>query len=76
MKVYGGADLKTHTSLTSTLAACISFTTRPLYSHGNSRRCPLDRMLSGPQSRPGRQGEEKILDPTGTRNPTHGSSSP
>jgi hypothetical protein len=27
----------------------------------------LDRRLGGPQSRYGRRGEEKILDPTGTR---------
>jgi hypothetical protein len=36
----------------------------------------LDRKLGGPQSRFGRRGEEKILDPTGTRNPTPRSSSP
>jgi hypothetical protein len=30
-------------------------------------RYPLDRRLGGPQSRSGRCGEEKILDPTGTR---------
>jgi hypothetical protein len=35
----------------------------PLYP-----RYPLDRRLGGPQSRSGRRGEEKILDPTGTRN--------
>jgi hypothetical protein len=29
---------------------------------------PLDRRLSGPQSRSGRRGEERILNPTGTRN--------
>jgi hypothetical protein len=32
--------------------------------------------LGGPQSRSGRFGEEKILDPTGTRTPTPRSSSP
>jgi hypothetical protein len=32
--------------------------------------------LGGPQSRSGRRGEEKILDPTGTRTPTSWSSSP
>jgi hypothetical protein len=32
--------------------------------------------LGGPQSRSGRFGEEKILDPTGTRTPTPQSSSP
>jgi hypothetical protein len=29
---------------------------------------PLDRKLSGPQSRYGQCGEVQILDPTGTRN--------
>jgi hypothetical protein len=37
---------------------------------------PLDRRLGGPQSRSGRFGEEKILDPSGTRTPTTQSSSP
>jgi hypothetical protein len=41
----------------------VSFTPRPLYSRGRSL---LDRRLGGPQSRPGRRGEEKILGPTGT----------
>jgi hypothetical protein len=27
---------------------------------------PMDRSLGGPQSRSGRRGEEKIIDPTGT----------
>jgi hypothetical protein len=35
----------------------------------------LDRRLGGPQSRSGRLGEEKVLDPVGTRTPTHRSSS-
>jgi hypothetical protein len=39
-------------------------------------RYPLDRRLGGPQSRSGRRGEGKILDPTGTRTPTLRSSSP
>jgi hypothetical protein len=30
---------------------------------------PLDRRLGGPQSRSGRRGEEKILDPNGTQTP-------
>jgi hypothetical protein len=45
----------------------VSFTPRPLYPRGKSPRYPLDRRLGGPQSRSGRRGEEKILDPTGTR---------
>jgi hypothetical protein len=38
----------------------VNFTPRPLYP-----RYPLERRLGGPQSRSGRSGEEKILDPTG-----------
>jgi hypothetical protein len=34
---------------------------------GKKTRYPLERGLGGPQSRPGRRGGEKILDPTGTR---------
>jgi hypothetical protein len=48
----------------------VSFTPRSLYPRGRTPRYPLDRRLSGPQSRFGRRGEEKILDPTGTRTPT------
>jgi hypothetical protein len=36
----------------------------------------LDMRLSGPQGRSGRRGEEKILDPPGTRTPNPRSSSP
>jgi hypothetical protein len=46
----------------------VSFTARPLYSRVKSHRYPLDRRLGGPQSQSGRLGEEKILDPSGTRN--------
>jgi hypothetical protein len=45
----------------------VNFTPRPLYPRGKSPRYPLDRRLRGPQSRSGRFGEEKILDPTGIR---------
>jgi hypothetical protein len=47
---------------------------RPLYPRGKSLQYPLDRRLGGPQSRSERLGEEKILDTTGTRTPTPGSS--
>jgi hypothetical protein len=45
----------------------VNFTSRPLYPRGKSPRYPLDRRFGGPQSRSGRFGEQKILDPTGTR---------
>jgi hypothetical protein len=48
----------------------VSLTPRPLYRRGKSPRYPLERRLGGPQNRAGRRGEEKILDPTGTRTPT------
>jgi hypothetical protein len=54
----------------------INFSPRPLYPQGKSHRYPLDRRLGGPQSRSERFGEEKILDPTGTRTPTPRSSKP
>jgi hypothetical protein len=54
----------------------VSFRPRPLYPRGNSPRYALDRRLGAPQSRSGRCGEEKILDPTETWNPTPRSSSP
>jgi hypothetical protein len=34
---------------------------------GKSPMYPLDTRLGGPESRSGRRGEKKILDPTGTR---------
>jgi hypothetical protein len=40
-----------------------SFTPLPLYPRAKSPRYPFDRRLGGPQSRSGRRGEEKILDP-------------
>jgi hypothetical protein len=45
----------------------VSFTPRPLYPRGKSPQYPLDVRLCGPQSQSGRRGEEKILDPTGTK---------
>jgi hypothetical protein len=54
----------------------VSFKPWPLYPRGKISRYPLDRRLGGPQSRSGRRGEQKILYPTGTRNPTPCSSSP
>jgi hypothetical protein len=47
----------------------VSFTSRPLYSRGNSYGYPLDRRLGGSQSWSGRYEEEKNLALTGNRNP-------
>jgi hypothetical protein len=41
----------------------VSSTPRKLYSQVKSRRYPLDRTLGRPQSRSGRCGEEKNLEP-------------
>jgi hypothetical protein len=48
----------------------VSFRPLPLCPLGKGLRYPLDRRLGGPQSRSGRRGEEKILEPTGTQTPT------
>jgi hypothetical protein len=48
----------------------VTFTPLLLYPRGKSPPYPLDRRLGGPQSRSGRRGEDKIIDPTGTRTPT------
>jgi hypothetical protein len=53
----------------------VSFTPRPLYPCGEPRYL-LDWRLGRPQSRSGRHGKEKILDPTSTRTTTPPSSSP
>jgi hypothetical protein len=47
----------------------VSVTPLPLYPGRKSPWYPLDKRLGGLQSRSGRRGEEKILDPTGTRTP-------
>jgi hypothetical protein len=41
----------------------VSFMPLPLYPRGKSSRYPLGRRLGGPQSQPGRRGEDKILPP-------------
>jgi hypothetical protein len=45
----------------------VSFPPLPLYPGGKSPQYPLDRRLSGPQSRSGPYGDMNIFDPTGTR---------
>jgi hypothetical protein len=77
MKAYRGVDVYIHTFLTSVLDGGEWSASRPgRYTPGESPGCPLDKRLGGPQSRTGRRGVEKILDPTGTRTPTPPSSSP
>jgi hypothetical protein len=41
----------------------VSFTPQPLYPQGMSLWYPLDRRIGGPQSQPGRGGEEKNSQP-------------
>jgi hypothetical protein len=71
MKASEGMDVLIHIFLTSALVGGEwSSTPLPLYTRGKAPRYPLDRRLAGPQSRSGQCGEEKILDPTRTQNPT------
>jgi hypothetical protein len=78
MKAYGGLDVEIHIFLTSALAGAELSASRPgRFTLGERAPWyPLDRRLSGPQSRSGRRGDEKILDLTGTRTPTPQASSP
>jgi hypothetical protein len=78
MQAYWGVDVYIHIFLDpgTSWRWVVCFTLRPPYPRGKSRQYPLDRRLGGPQSQSGRHGEVKILDPTGTRNPTPRSSSP
>jgi hypothetical protein len=71
MKACGGVDMYRSRilALGTSWRWVVSFTPRPLYPRG-------ERRLGGPQNRSGRRGEEKILDPTGTRIPTPLSCSP
>jgi hypothetical protein len=56
MKTYGGVEVYVHELLCSALdwRWVVHFTHRPLYT-----RYPLERMLGGPQSRPGGSSERK-----------------
>jgi hypothetical protein len=70
MKAYGSGCIDPHfLDLGTSWRRVVNFTPRPLYPQEKNLRYPLDRRLGGPQSRSGRFGEEKILDPTGTRTP-------
>jgi hypothetical protein len=72
MKTYGGVDVYIHVFLTSELVGGEWSASRP------GRFTPRERAPGthwiggqvGPQSQSGQHGEEKILDPTGTRSPT------
>jgi hypothetical protein len=71
MKTYGVVDVWINVFLTSALVGgVVSFTPLPLIPRGKSPRYSLERRLGGPQSRSGLRGEEKNLEPTGTRTPT------
>jgi hypothetical protein len=71
MKAYwGGWNYSSTHSLSSALdGGVVSFMPRPLYPHGKSPWCPLDRRLGGLQSRSGRGGEEKNSRPLRDSNP-------
>jgi hypothetical protein len=70
MKTYGGVDVYIHVFLSGHFHAPAAL---PL---GKYPQYPFDRRLSGTQMRSGRHGEEKILDPTGTRTPTPSATQP
>jgi hypothetical protein len=78
MKAYGGVEVKIYIFLTSALAGGKWSASRPgrFTPRGRKPGYPLDRRLGGPQKKSERHGEEKILDPTGTRTPIPRSSSP
>jgi hypothetical protein len=76
MKAYGVVAVYTHIFLASALADMNCQLDAPAALPSEKEpRYPFDRRLGGPQSRSGRSGEEKILDPTGTRTPIPRSSS-
>jgi len=60
MKTYWGVEIQLHAFLTSALdgVSCQLHAPAPLLT-GKSPRCPLDRRLSGPQSRSGQDCEDK-----------------
>jgi hypothetical protein len=76
MKAYGGEFAYIHVFLTSALVGGEWSVSTPCHlTLRKGPRYPLDK-LGGPQSRSGRYEEVKILDSTGTQNPTVQSSSP
>jgi hypothetical protein len=75
MKAYGGVDVYIHIFLASALVGDEWLASRP-GRFTPEERAPGTHWMGGPQNRSGRRGEEKILDPTGTRTSTSRSSSP
>jgi hypothetical protein len=65
MKAYWGVEVELHSffDLGTGWRWVVSFTPRPLYLQGKRPWYPLDRRLGGPQSRSGRDGEEKNSQP-------------
>jgi hypothetical protein len=61
MKVYWETEVQLHAffDLSTRWRWVVSLTPRPLYLQEKSPRYSLDRRLGGPQSRSGRDGEEK-----------------
>jgi hypothetical protein len=71
MKTYGGVDEQTRVCLTSALGRSEWSASRPgRFTPGKEPPYSLHRGLGGPQKLSERRGEENILDPRVTRNPT------
>jgi hypothetical protein len=75
--MHGGRGYKDprFLDLGTNLRWVVSSTLLPLYPRRRANRHSLDKRIVGFQSWSGRYGELNILDPTGTRTPTLGSSS-
>jgi hypothetical protein len=71
MKAYWWVEVELHSffDLGTRWRWVVSFAPRPLYPQGKSPWYPLDRRLSGPQSRSGRCGLEKNSQPRRESNP-------
>jgi hypothetical protein len=70
MKTYEVMDVYIHIFITSPPVEGEWLASRTgRFTPGKEPRYPLDRKLGGSQSRHGRYGEVKILNPTGTRTP-------
>jgi hypothetical protein len=76
MKAYGGVDVRTHVSLTSTLVGGECSASRP-GRFTPEKRAPSIHWIGGQvDPRAGVDHVEEILDPTGIRTPIPRSSSP